>query len=805
MEHLADYAGFTYDGKGLLECRTCRCLPPAKPHPTAAAAPLGRFTYDARTGLDFPYSESLPKEFRNLKQRIKDHCTRNAKHQEALIILGKKDKEQKKSDAREVAVKMRMARKAYFHARNGLSGRLFEQSCLEAVLNGTDLGDTNQSQAFYNTFKESLADSIEDKLDEFLASELIQTGYAPVLNLIADKATWKKVSRQMIAALLIVPDAPQLITTTYLAILPMGTSSTGYRVAENLKKGVDQRGIKGEQIVGVSVDGQYIHDGVEDCFIGMYKKGDAVNISFNHDPMHRSALPDKHVLDAKVNKKGQFDWLAVTTSLGKDCYNYLSWGQKHALYQEVGITITGHIPQSLKTTHDVRYANSKVGMYTSVIDNLEPLIGTFEEIITRNKDGGSKQQEKADEAETLRNRILNGKTLLHFLGCCDIYTMYSQVICECQVVNILPWRRLAKIDAALLDFSNMVETADDHSKCVVSREHPKCRWHYLHTEGKKYVDSGIISNTPIPDETPIPRHNTRGAHKQNVIDISETEEEKEEQEDKEEDEEVEEEDEQEDEEVEEVTADPSKAARQLKLSSVVLDLKKVTAHFSSELKSGHYQIYHPTDRDIIKNIKSVTDLKTLIKEIKTTNYVRVSARKGPKFVKTLKDLAPQLKEYHDSELQPQFRVFCSRLDEIKLPEQLTPQQKEQSVSETYIQVMLETEKKMYVDCELIMYGICVASLKYGVESVVESLFSQFESKYGPRRNAKEETMSDEFEITVNGPELAKADNVLKSALELHFKDKRREGFLTQKNVFQNMRQSKPVKRLKKVPSKFPFM
>jgi len=174
-----------------------------------------------------------------------------------------------------------------------------------------------------------------------------------VLNVMADKATWKRVTRQMIAAVLIVPDAPQLISVAYLAILPMGTSSTGFRTAKNLKEGLDKRSISGEQMMGVSVDGQYINDQVEESLINMYPEEQAVNIHFNHDPMHRAGLIDKHVFDVKINIRGRFDWLASVTSLGKDCYNYTNWGQKHVLYMEIGKNITGETPGSLKTIHDV--------------------------------------------------------------------------------------------------------------------------------------------------------------------------------------------------------------------------------------------------------------------------------------------------------------------------------------------------------------------------------------------------------------------------------------------------------------------
>ena len=95
--------------------------------------------------------------------------------------------------------------------------------------------------------------------------------------------------------------------------------------------------------------------------------------------------------------------------------------------------------------------------------------------------------------------------------------------------------------------------------------------------------------------------------------------------------------------VEDDSEDPSKAARQLQLNSVINDLKALATHFSTELKSGKHQVYHPRDRDVIKQIKHVTDLESLKKSIDSANFVQVSARKGPEYIRTIKALTPKLK------------------------------------------------------------------------------------------------------------------------------------------------------------------
>ena len=103
-----------------------------------------------------------------------------------------------------------------------------------------------------------------------------------------------------------------------------------------------------------------------------------------------------------------------------------------------------------------------------------------------------------------------------------------------------------------------------------------------------------------------------------------------------------------------------------------------------------------------------------------------------------------------------------------------------------------------------LYAIQYSILTMGVESVVESLVSTWESKFHKNGNCKEENALLEMELCVNGPVLAECDSVVREALRRHFvKNKKKSGlhFLTSDLT----KTSKVMSRIGREKSKFPFV
>ena len=66
-------------------------------------------------------------------------------------------------------------------------------------------------------------------------------------------------------------------------------------------------------------------------------------------------------------------------------------------------------------------------------------------------------------------------------------------------------------------------------------------------------------------------------------------------------------------------------------------------------------------------------------------------------------------------------------------------------------------------------------MKHSCESVLESFVSRYENHFDVRRSTDEDTSNQEFEIAVNGPNLAHCDTVLKKAMNQYWKSKSKDG------------------------------
>ena len=72
---------------------------------------------------------------------------------------------------------------------------------------------------------------------------------------------------------------------------------------------------------------------------------------------------------------------------------------------------------------------------------------------------------------------------------------------------------------------------------------------------------------------------------------------------------------------------------------------------------------------------------------------------------------------------------------------------------------------------MILHFMAVASIKHSYESILESFVSKYENHFDTRRNIEEEAVNEEFEIAVNGPNLARSDSVIIEAMNLHWNRK----------------------------------
>ena len=67
---------------------------------------------------------------------------------------------------------------------------------------------------------------------------------------------------------------------------------------------------------------------------------------------------------------------------------------------------------------------------------------------------------------------------------------------------------------------------------------------------------------------------------------------------------------------------------------------------------------------------------------------------------------------------------------------------------------------------MILHFMAVASIKQSFENILESFVPKYENHFDARRNVEEEAANEEFEIAVNGPNLAHSDSVIIEAMNL---------------------------------------
>ena len=74
---------------------------------------------------------------------------------------------------------------------------------------------------------------------------------------------------------------------------------------------------------------------------------------------------------------------------------------------------------------------------------------------------------------------------------------------------------------------------------------------------------------------------------------------------------------------------------------------------------------------------------------------------------------------------------------------------------------------------MIMQALAVSSVKVSCESVLESV-SKYEIHFDERRNLSEIGANEEFEIAMNGPNVANCDNVVKAAMDKYWLSKNKK-------------------------------
>ena len=213
---------------------------------------------------------------------------------------------------------------------------------------------------------------------------------------------------------------------------------------------------------------------------------------------------------------------------------------------------------------------------------------------------------------------------------------------------------------------------------------------------------------------------------------------------------------------------------------------------------------------MIEETRIILDLPALALKLKEhgASAVKVSIATYPKFKNAIfKVPVDSIKEVPDEELKSQFKLFLERLQD------LTAHKDNLELSsmdpKELIKQFLDPTKDLFKGIEMVLQAVAVCAVKHSCESVLESFVSRYENHFDSRRNTEEDATNEEFEVAVNGPNLANSASVVKEAMDLYWSSRGGFWHFYRRTVIEKLKvfkgDSEVMNRLMNTPNHLPFM
>ena len=182
-------------------------------------------------------------------------------------------------------------------------------------------------------------------------------------------------------------------------------------------------------------------------------------------------------------------------------------------------------------------------------------------------------------------------------------------------------------------------------------------------------------------------------------------------------------------------------------------------------------VFTEEGREIIEKTRIILDLPSLAVKIRSQDSaLKVALVEFPRWHEAVEKVGiDELDDISVDELKSQFKLFITRLK--KITDDFTLDDLKKVDAKVLIKKFFDEKQLLYQDIEIVLQAMAVASVKHSCESILESFVSKYENHFDERRNVDEVTANEEFEICVNGPNLAHAESVVKDAMDIHWKNK----------------------------------
>lgn len=215
-------------------------------------------------------------------------------------------------------------------------------------------------------------------------------------------------------------------------------------------------------------------------------------------------------------------------------------------------------------------------------------------------------------------------------------------------------------------------------------------------------------------------------------------------------------------------------------------------------------MYCSEAKEIIEGTRVVLDLATLGGMMKDegASAVNVFLTNFSKFHEAVKNIPiNSLENVPEEELKIQYRLFLERLKNVTENIEIT--ELKEMDNKLLILKNFYPNQGLFKNIEAIMQAISVSAVKHSCESILESFVSMYENRFDIRSSAEENSTNEEFEIAVNGPNLAHCDSVVRESMDKYWANRGGRWHFYKTSVLET--NSKVIKRFKTTKNNFPFM
>jgi hypothetical protein len=518
------------------------------------------------------------------------------------------------------------------------------------------------------------------------------------------------------------------------------------------------------QYRGFTGDGVYKHTQVGEKLDNHFGRRGV----FTHDLMHKAALVDTKMRNPKAKDEGPghaalFSWLNSHTQTIGASVDFIKWGMEWAHYFELYSQMVEEKREVKvlrpKTFSETKMANHSAAVYTRFREIVPALLATMEEVRLEyaGAGGGSEGSEKVQKAQNLMRRVYNVTFLLSNSALVDIYSIYSFISNNFQVVDMLVFERLDNFETSLAKLKGMmtslklddcccsvyfnykegqyVEDEENDLEDVDGSQNKKkqeqimkeiCQWPVLHADIREMMVQSMYRGVVVGclgEEGSQTRAGNQQTQRMLVLDL-------------------------------------------VKVVDMVLNRASSVITF---LHKHLLNVYSGTEVIIINDIRRLLDLKTTIHAVERSgaaNYSTVSFRGWAAAARNLEpDLFARISE---AELKSQYRLFMGKLEE------LMPTTSNLDNAQIF-GLFINSALGHYINIQSVLGILANASVVMGLESVVESWVSVLEHHNNPRRFLSQSRLEEEGMVAINGPIEVHSNSVVQEALGNYWRKQKMVG------------------------------